>query len=195
MYGSDEEYKRDWEALRSLVQKRSFEFGDFVLTSGKRSTYYFDGKQVTLYPEGAWLLAKIILHKIKGLDVDAVGGITIGADPIVGAMAVASYLYGNRDLKLFIVRKAPKAHGKGRAIEGPPLVPGDRAVVVDDVITTGGSIIEAIEAVRGAGCQVVKVVALVDRREGGTERIAAMGIDVDPVFDISHFLGDGTQGK
>lgn len=188
MYSSNEEYQRDWEALRSLVQKRSFEFGDFVLTSGKRSSYYFDGKQVTLCPEGAWLLARIILHKIKGLGVDAVGGITIGADPIVGALAAVSYFYGHRDLKLFIVRKTPKTHGKGRAIEGPALLPGDRAVVVDDVITTGGSIIEAIEAVRGAGCQVVKVIALVDRREGGTERIAAMGIDVDPVFDINHFL-------
>lgn len=186
--GDKDSYKKEWEALRALVYERSFEFGDFTLTSGKKSNYYFDGKQVTLSPEGAYLLGKIIIHKIKGLGVDAVGGITIGADPIAGALAVVAFFEGMHELKLFIVRKTPKKHGKCKLIEGPPLKKGDRVVVVDDVITTGGSVVEAIKAVRDLGCEVVKVIALVDRQEGGTENIKSLGIEVDPVFSISDFL-------
>ncbi len=181
-------YRKEWEALRALVYERSFEFGDFMLTSGKKSRYYFDGKQVTLSPEGAYLLGKIIVQKIKDIGVDAVGGITIGADPIAGALAAVAFLEGMENLKLFIVRKTPKKHGKCKLIEGPPLNKGDRVVIVDDVITTGGSIIEAINALKDLDCEVVKVIALVDRQEGGTEKIKSLGIEVDPVFNISNFI-------
>lgn len=180
----------DWEQLRNLVKKRSFEYGKFVLSSGKESTHYFDGKQVTLFPKGAHLLSKIIIEKIKDLKIDAVGGLTIGADPIVGAVAVSAYLAGLKDLKLFIVRKEPKKYGKCKYIEGPQLLKGYRVVIVDDVITTGGSIIKAIKQVEVLGCEVIKVIALVDREEGGTEAIKKINVDVDPVFRIGDFINE-----
>lgn len=185
-------YESDWKTLQALVYERSFEFGEFTLSSGKKSKYYFDGKQVTLYPKGAHLVSKIILQKINGLHIDAVGGLTIGADPIVGALAVAADIYNMSNLNLFIVRKTPKGHGTGKLIEGPPLKEGNRVVVVDDVITTGGSVLDAIKAVQEMGCKVVKVIALVDRREGGTEKIQQMGIEVDPIFTINDFISDAS---
>ncbi|MHB8985939.1 MAG: orotate phosphoribosyltransferase [Eubacteriales bacterium] len=176
-----------WERLYRLVKERSFEHGKFILSSGKESTYYFDGKQVTLHPEGAYLIGILITEKIKSLNIDAVGGLTIGADPIIGALAPVAYLEGLKNLKLFIVRKEAKGHGKCKYIEGPPLIKGDRIVIVDDVITTGGSVFKAIDAVKALGCQVVKVIALIDRMEGGTEKIQERGIEVDPIFTIDHF--------
>lgn len=172
--------------LRDLLQERAFRFGEFVLTSGKESSYYFDGKQVTLHPEGAYLLGKILIAKIRGDDIQAVGGPTIGADPIVGALAAIAYLEGLA-IKLFIVRKAAKQHGVRKLIEGPALSPGERVAIVEDVMTTGSSIMRAVDAVREAGGRVVKVIPLVDRLEGGTEKIQSLGIAVDPVFTIRDF--------
>jgi orotate phosphoribosyltransferase len=180
---------KDWEELRRLVKERSFKFGDFTLTSGKKSSYYFDGKQVTLYARGAYLLGRLMAAKIAGENIQAVGGLTLGADPMAGSLAVSAYSAGMPDLKLFIVRKEVKGHGTGKRIEGPALSPEDRVVVVDDVITSGGSIIKAIEAVRSeVGCEVVKAIALVDRLEGGTENIEALGVKVDPIFTIKDFM-------
>lgn len=176
----------DREKLRLLVKERAFKFGKFALTSGKESSYYFDGKQVTLHPEGACLLGRIIMDKIRRDDVQAVGGPTIGADPIVGSLAVISRLEG-LDLKFFIVRKAAKEHGRQKLIEGPELLPSDRVVIVEDVITTGGSVLKAIEAVRETGCTVAKVVVLVDRLEGGSDRLKKMGIPIEPVFTVRDF--------
>jgi len=172
--------------LRNLLRERSFKFGKFVLTSGKESSYYFDGKQVTLHPEGAYLLAKIIIEKIRGDNIQAVGGPTIGADPIVGALAAVAYLEG-LTIKLFIVRKAVKEHGMKKLIEGPALSPGERVAIVEDVMTTGSSLLKAVDAVRKAGGVAVKVIPLVDRLEGGTEKIQSLGIAVDPVFTIRDF--------
>jgi orotate phosphoribosyltransferase len=169
--------------LRNLLLKRAFQFGKFILTSGKESNYYFDGKQVTLHPEGAYLLAKIIIEKIRGDQIQAIGGPTIGADPIVGSLAAVAYQEGF-PVKLFIIRKSAKEHGTKKLIEGPELCSGERVVIVEDVMTTGASIIRAIDAVREAGCRVVKVIPLVDRLEGGTEKIQSLGITVDPVFTI-----------
>lgn len=176
----------DRRELLELLKERALEFGNVTLTSGKTSTYYFDGKQVTLHPKGAFLLAKIILHKIKDKNIQALGGLTLGADPIAGAVAALAYV-GGMDLKTFIVRKEAKGHGTKRRLEGPPLLPGERVVVVEDVITTGGSSLKAVEAVEEAGCKVVAVIPLVDRREGGTEKIQALGIEVDPVFTVEDF--------
>jgi len=176
----------DLDKLRVLLRERSFRFGKFILTSGKESAYYFDGKQVTLSPPGAYLTAKVILEKIKDGDIQAAGGPTLGADPMVGALAAVAYL-NNFDLKVFIVRKSPKEHGMKKYIEGPELHPGERIAVVEDVMTTGSSIIKAIDVLQEIGCHVVKVIPLVDRLEGGTEKIRAMGIDVDPVFTIKDF--------
>lgn len=181
-----EEWRR---ALHRLVAERAFEYGEFVLSSGRKSHYYFDGKQVTLCPEGAYLLARIVVEKIRNDDIRAIGGPTIGADPIAGAVAAVAYVEGLRDLKLFIVRKEPKQHGKRRWIEGPPLVPGDRVVVVEDVITTGSSVRRAIEVLREAGCVVTRVIVLVDRLEGGAEACARLGVPLDPIFTIRDFGG------
>lgn len=186
--GISKELTSAWEELRLLVKERSFRFGDFTLASGKKSSYYFDGKQVTLYARGAYLLGGLMVAKIVEDNIQAVGGLTIGADPMVGAIAVSACTTGLPELKLFIVRKESKEHGTGKRIEGPALQPGDRVVVVDDVITTGGSIIKAIEAVREVGGEVVKAIALVDRLEGGTETIEAMGIKVDPIYTIKDFI-------
>ncbi|HCJ78598.1 MAG TPA: orotate phosphoribosyltransferase [Desulfotomaculum sp.] len=175
------------EILRQLVRQRSFKFGKFILSTGKESNYYFDGKQVTLHPQGAYLVAKAVLEKIGYDNIQAIGGPALGADPIVGALAPVLYLEG-LDIKLFIVRKATKEHGARKVIEGPELLPGERVVIVDDVITSGGSIIKAIDTVMETGCHVVKVVVLVDRLEGGTEKIESMGINVDPIFTVKDFI-------
>ncbi|MCF8010426.1 MAG: orotate phosphoribosyltransferase [Clostridiales bacterium] len=178
--------QEDREQLLNLVKERALEFRDVTLTSGKKSNYYFDGKQVTLYSKGACLLSKIILHKIKEDNVQALGGLTIGADPIVGAVAAMAYPLGF-DFKTFIVRKEAKEHGKQRNIEGPLVNSGERVVIVEDVITTGGSVLKAVDAVHEAGGNVIKVVPLVDRREGGTENIESLNIEVDPVFTAQDF--------
>ncbi|GAB6274387.1 MAG: orotate phosphoribosyltransferase [Peptococcaceae bacterium] len=179
----DQNYQR---ILYKLVKERSFKFGKFILSSGKESNYYFDGKQVTLHPLGAYALAKVIIEKIKDENIDAVGGPTIGADPIVGSLAPVCYLEG-LNLKLFIVRKATKEHGEKRLIEGPKLLPSDRVAILDDVLTTGGSILKAIEAVKDIGCLVVKIIVLVDRLEGGTEKIENMGFKMDSIFTLRDF--------
>ncbi|KFD40805.1 orotate phosphoribosyltransferase [Peptococcaceae bacterium SCADC1_2_3] len=172
--------------LYELVKERSFKFGEFILSSGKKSNYYFDGKQVTLHPLGAYTLAKVIIENIKDENIQAIGGPTIGADPIVGSLAPVCYLEG-LNLKLFIVRKTAKEHGGKRLIEGPKLLPSDRVAILDDVLTTGSSIIKAIEAVKDVGCPVVKIIVLVDRLEGGTEKIESMGLKVDSIFTMRDF--------
>ncbi|MGQ9497988.1 MAG: orotate phosphoribosyltransferase [Desulfotomaculales bacterium] len=175
------------KALHKLVSERAFETGEFTLSSGRKSNYYFDGKQVTLHPEGAYLLARMIVDKVKKENINALGGPTIGADPIVGAVAAVAHLEGLRDLKLFIVRKEPKKHGKRRWIEGPELAAGDRVAVVEDVITTGASVLRAVDRLKEIGCQVVKVIVLVDRMEGGSEALRERGIPVDAFFTIKDF--------
>lgn len=174
------------EALRQLLDTQAFERRPVVLSSGRTSNYYFDGRRVSLSPQGAYLIGEVICDLIENDRVDAVGGLTLGADPIVAAVGVAAY-HRKLDLTMFIVRKEAKKHGTMRLIEGPPLSAGRRVVVVDDVITTGGSIIKAVEAVREIGCQVVKAVALVDRQEGGTEALEKLGVPVQPVFTAADF--------
>ncbi|MEW6458761.1 MAG: orotate phosphoribosyltransferase [Bacillota bacterium] len=176
----------DREALKQLLLTRSFQFGEFILSSGKKSSYYFDGKQVTLHPRGALLTARAVLEKVRGRGVQAVGGPTIGADPMVGALGVVCALEGI-DLGLFIVRKDQKQHGKRLRIEGRKIAPGEKVAVIDDVLTTGGSILTAVEAVREAGGEAVLAVVLVDRCEGGTETLEGQGIPVDPVFTVRDF--------
>lgn len=163
----------DRERLRELLRENSLMFGDFTLTSGKKSQYYFDSKKTTLLAEGAHLTAREILRTLReqGIVADAIGGMTLGADPIVCPVSALSFTEGP-PLRAFLVRKEAKGHGTARRIEGN-LEPGSRVVVVDDVVTTAGSTLSAIEAVQAAGHQVVAVVCLVDREEGGTEKLSA----------------------
>lgn len=153
--------------------------GDFTLSSGKKSNFYVDCRKVTLHPRGAKLVGKLVLEKIKGLKVDAVGGMTLGADPITGAVVTLS------DLPGFIVRKKEKEHGTRQKIEGH-IAPGWNVVIVEDVATTGGSALQAIEAVEQAGAKVVKVISVVDREEGAKEALAKY--DFDPLLKKSEFF-------
>jgi orotate phosphoribosyltransferase len=160
------------ERLRTLLKEQSLLFGEFVLASGKKSNFYFDSKRTTLLPEGAWLAAREILRVIRerGIEADAIGGLTLGADPIVCPVAALSHVEGP-PLRAFIVRKESKEHGTGRKIEGQ-LEPGSRVIIVDDVVTTAGSTLKAIEAAEEAGHEVVAVICLVDREQGGAEALA-----------------------
>ena len=156
--------------------------GEFTLSSGKKSNHYFDGKRVTLSPEGAYLVGKLVFDELADTDVDAVGGLAIGADPIVTAVALVSHLEG-KPIDAFIVRDEAKQHGTRRKIEGH-VKEGSKVVIVDDVITRGGSIEKAIQAAQEAGCEVVKVIALVDRHEGGSDRLRAAGYDFSSLIDL-----------
>ena len=165
--------EKEREQLRKLLKSESLMFGDFTLASGKKSTFYFDSKRTTLRPDGAWLTARQILALIRerGIKADAIGGLTLGADPIVCPVAALSHAEGPA-LRAFIVRKEAKEHGTGRRIEGN-LPERSRVIVVDDVVTTAGSTLKAIEAAEEEGHTVVAVICLVDREQGGTERLAA----------------------
>lgn len=170
------------DKLLNLVKEMALEYGEFRLSSGKRSSYYLDGKKITLHPEGSYYVAKAILDIIKDDQAKAIGGLTMGADPIVGAVALLSYIEKQPVLP-FIVRKEPKMHGKQKLIEGT-LEEGWRVVIVDDVITTGGSTFKAIRAVEELGCKIVNVVCLVDRKEGGSDKIKEEGYKFSPIFTI-----------
>lgn len=160
------------ERLLKLIYEKAFKYSEtpcFKLTSGLMSNYYFNCKAVTLSPEGLYLIGNIIYDIIAELPIKAIGGLTLGADPIAMAVSYTSYLRGN-PIEAFVVRKKPKEHGTMQWIEGN-IKEGDSVVVVDDVITTGNSTIQAITHLKEAGVLVRKVIALVDRQEGGRENI------------------------
>ena len=174
------------EELKDLIRTRALKFGDFVLASGQRSSYYIDGKQVTLHGRGLMLLAHLMLSAIDDLTPDAVGGMSIGADPIAGAMAALAAEHG-RQLDAFIVRKEAKQRGTRRQVEGP-IEQGAKVVVIEDVITTGGSSLSAIEALRReVGAEILCVLAMVDRLQGGRENLAAQGYELRSLFTIRDF--------
>jgi len=165
----------DDERLLEVFKQHAVLHGDFTLSSGLKTSYYFDGRMATLWPEGAYLIGRKIFHILAAAGAEAVGGMTVGADPIVAAVAVVSYLEG-KPIPAFIVRGEVKEHGTQKRIEGP-LKAGSRVAIVDDVITTGGSVLRAIEAVEAEGCRVVKVVAVLDRQQGGADEIRRRGYD------------------
>lgn len=169
--------------LLGLLKKEAFKKGHFVLSSGKTSSYYLDGRIITLTPEGAYLLAYIILDLIKDISIDAIGGPTLGADPITGAVAAISHIE-KIPLKTFIVRKQTKEHGMQRQVEGPALHQNERVVLVDDVATTGKALIEAKDALAKIGVVAVKAIVIVDRLEGAKENLAKAGLPLEPIFTI-----------
>jgi orotate phosphoribosyltransferase len=170
--------------LLELLKTEALKKGKFILSSGKESHFYLDGRIVTMLPEGAYLTALIILDMIKGAGVTALGGPTLGADPIVGSVAAVSFL-NKTPLKTFIVRKAVKAHGAGRQVEGPALSKGDRVVLVDDVATSGKSLVEAKEALDSLGVIVDRAVVIVDRNEGAVENLARASCRLESIFMIA----------
>ena len=169
--------------LMELIIEKAFRYSEepvFRLVSGKMSNYYFNCKAVTLCPEGMYLTGNLIFDLIKDLRVKGIGGLTLGADPIAYAAAYTSYLRG-MPVEAFIVRKTAKAHGTMQWIEGN-IAKDDMVVIVDDVITTGKSTIEAITRSQQAGLEIVKVIALIDRQEGGKEAIAAIGYQLTSII-------------
>jgi orotate phosphoribosyltransferase len=170
------------ERLIELILEKAFRYSaepTFKLVSGRMSNYYFNCKAVTLHPEGMHLIGNIIFDMIQDQNARGIGGLTLGADPIASAVAYTSFLRGN-PLEAFVVRKSAKSHGTMQWIEGN-IGKGDRVVIVDDVITTGKSTIEAVTKAKEAGLEIARVIALVDRQEGGRENIEALGLTVDPV--------------
>lgn len=176
--------------LLGILCSQSILYGDFTLVSGKKSDFYCDSKQTTLDPRGAMLIGEIGWDLIedeiaaKGLTIDSIGGLTMGADPIALAVGMASSAANPglpAPLKVFCVRKSPKAHGRNRLIEGR-FESGHSVVVVDDVITTGGSTLQAIDAIESEGGKVAFALVLVDRQEGGRAAIEARGIPVISIF-------------
>ncbi|MEJ5299786.1 MAG: orotate phosphoribosyltransferase [Thermodesulforhabdaceae bacterium] len=178
------------DRLKKMILERSFQYSEtpiFKLVHGGMSNFYFNCKKVTLDPEGQFLIGQLIFELIKHLKPKAIGGLTLGADPIAMAVSYTSWLKG-MPISAFVVRKEPKGHGAMTQIEGN-LSPGDRVVVVDDVITTGGSTIKAIEVCRAAGMEVCKVVVLVDREEmSGRANIERLVPDVEALVTRSEIM-------
>ena len=175
----------DKSALIALVREKALKFGEFTLASGKKASYYLDGKQVTLDSAGAKLIAEGILDLIGTSLPKAVGGMAIGADPITAAVITVAGIRG-LPLKGILVRKEAKGHGTQKFIEGP-VSPGDDVVIVEDVVTTGGSSLEAIERVEAFGLKVKSVVAIIDRLEGGEQAFAARGYKFSSLLTIRDF--------
>ena len=173
--------------LRQILLKKSVVSGrEFTLASGKTSNFYCDARITTLDPEGATLCGRIFLQMLGDFSVDAVGGYSIGADPIVTAIAVLSYLQ-NRPLQAFIIRKEEKAHGTRKMIEGN-FKTGDRVALFDDVITSGGSIIKGARQVEAQGGKVEVIMAVLDREEGGRETIESQGYRFMSIFTKKDLL-------
>ncbi|MBN2399188.1 MAG: orotate phosphoribosyltransferase [Candidatus Aminicenantes bacterium] len=173
--------------LREILLKKSVVSGrEFTLASGKTSTFYCDARMTTLDPEGATLCARIFLQMLEEFPVDSVGGYSIGADPIVTAIAVLGQLE-NRPLPAFIIRKEEKAHGTHKMIEGN-FHPGDRVALFDDVITSGGSIIRGSRQVEAQGGKVKVIMAVLDREEGGRTAIEKHGYRFMSIFSKKDLL-------
>jgi len=176
--------------LKEIILEKSYRKGEFTLTSGKKSDFYIDGKQTTLSPEGAWLCGKLILEEIRksGDNIGAVGGMTLGADPLVTSTSVVSYLE-EMPLPAFIIRKKAKGHGTGQYLEGlKNITPGTRVALLEDVVTTGGTLIEAIERVEAAGLVVGMIITVVDRQEGGAENLNRAGYPLRAILTREEIL-------
>lgn len=175
----------DRQALQELIREKALQFGDFTLASGKQASYYLDCRKVTLDAQGAKLIGAGMLELISDKLPPLVGGMAIGADPITASILT---LAGTRNLPLrgIMVRKEAKAHGTGKFVEGP-FESGEEVVIVEDVVTTGGSSLLAIERCEAVGLKVNRVLAIIDRLEGGAEAFAEKGYQLTPLFTVRDF--------
>jgi orotate phosphoribosyltransferase len=174
--------------LFEIVKRLSFKRGDFVLASGKRSDYYVDCRLSTLDGRGSYLIGHLLYDQLVDLHVDAVGGMTLGADPIVSSILYRSAEVG-KPMSGFLVRKEPKGHGAGNQIEGN-IAPWMRIALVEDVVTTGGSTLKAIAAIRKAypSIEIVTVLSIIDREAGGKEAFSRLGIPCQSLYSVQAFL-------
>ena len=168
--------------LLDLFCQLAYQEGDFLLSSGLRSSYYVNKTQVTLHPQGALAVGRL-LFPLLPVDTQAVGGLTMGADPIVTAVSIVS-VYENRPIPALIIRKEAKGYGTRAYIEGPSLPEGAKVVVLEDVVTTGQSALKAVERLKDAGYTVNQIISLVDREQGGGELYQSAGLKFETLFSI-----------
>jgi len=180
------------QVLLDLIVKDAYVEGDFTLSSGAKSSYYINCKQVTLSASGALALGRLLLQKLPN-DTSAVAGLTLGADPMVSAVSIVS-AYENKPIPALIIRKEPKGHGMKAYIEGPSPTKGAKVIVLDDVVTTGGSALTAVERLQDAGYEVTQILALVDREQGGTELYQSKGIAFEALFSIQEIQQQYASG-
>ncbi len=167
--------------LAKLLMQKSYLAGDVTLTSGHKSTYYFDCKQTALHPEGCYLLGKILLDTIAS-EAQGVGGMTLGADPLVSAVTLTSYIE-NRALPGFIIRKTPKGHGTKNYLEGMAnFSSGQKVAILEDVVTTGGTLLQACQRVKEAGLEIAQIICVLDREEGGGENLNSHNYKLQSLF-------------
>ena len=179
---STPELESERRALVDLIAAEAVFHGDFTLSSGKKATYYVDMRKLTLDHRAAPAIGRLVLDAVRDLNADAVGGLTLGADPIANAVMYASVAAGT-PVDAFVVRKEPKDHGRGRQIEGAE-VAGKRVVIVEDTSTTGGSPLKAAEVVAAAGAEIVAVVTVVDRKTGAQAAVEAAGYEWRSIIDL-----------
>lgn len=180
-------WSEDKTKLFELIRTQAFFKGNFTLSSGKKSNYYLDCRRVTLTGEGAYYTARIFLDMVRGQAFDAIGGPTLGADPMIGALGAVSVDQGG-PVRMFIIRKEPKGHGRGQMIEGPELKDGDRVVVIDDVATTGKAFLHSLDVLDELNIRTVACLCIVDRGEGGRESVEARGVPMHSIFTAQDFL-------
>jgi len=177
---------QDKQNLFELLKNNAYFNEKITLSSGKESDYYIDARLVTLSAAGAYLSAKVILDMVKEEEIDAIGGPTLGADPMVGAIASLSFQQNN-PINTFIIRKAPKSHGKQQQIEGPLLPEGAQVILIDDVATTGKAFLSSIDVLQNIGMKVKKAICIVDRQDGAKEAIAQKGCELVSIFSAQDF--------
>jgi orotate phosphoribosyltransferase len=181
------EIDQDKKELFRLLKTQAFSKGKFILSSGKESNFYLDARIVTLSAKGAYLTARIMLDMIKDDQLDAIGGPTLGADPMVGAIASLSHQAG-RPINTFIIRKQLKAHGRQQQVEGPLLKEGGSVVLIDDVATTGKAFLESIEVLQKMNIKILKAICVIDRCEGALEALAKYKVPLKSIFTIAEFF-------
>lgn len=177
--------------LLDLLCQFAYKTGDFTLSSGQKSSYYINCKPVTLHPFGALVSGKLILNLLPP-QTQAVAGLTLGADPIISAVTVVS-AYADRPMPGLIVRKEAKGHGTQAFLEGPQLAPDSSVVVLEDVVTTGASALQAVDRIQKAGYQVERIITIVDRQQGGAELYAQQGLQFQTLFTIADLQARWTE--